>query len=164
VKVVLPDTVVVKPSGPKCVPVGFEPVAVAYVPNTPISNSLGLKNDSGAGGGGGVITAFEGTSGPANATIACDSAPITVKTIDFFICRIPFSTQLYLIMYYLGSFFWASMADPTDPVASLLLDLGPIRRSALANGRSAVGCNRRPSSVLLARASPKRGSGLSVVN
>ena len=119
-KVVLPDTVVVKPSGPTCVPVGVEPVAVAYVPNAPISKSLGLKNDSGAGGGGGVTTAFEGTSGPANAFIVCDIVKITAKTINFFIrgSSLVLGASLDAIL--------ASKERLPDLTANCLVDFSPI--------------------------------------
>ena len=72
-----------------CVPPPFVPVT--YVAKAPISNSFGLKNETG-GGGGGATTSFEETSGPPNADIVCDIAKVTAKTIEFFICRLRFYT------------------------------------------------------------------------
>jgi hypothetical protein len=59
-------------------------VPVTYVAKAPISNSFGLKNETG-GGGGGATTSLEETSGPPNADIVCDIAKVTAKAIDFFI-------------------------------------------------------------------------------
>jgi hypothetical protein len=78
--VVSPETVVLKPSLTR-VPVGLLPVPVTYVANAPISNSLGLKY---SGGGAGVITCFEDTTGsPAKATTACDATVTTAKASLF---------------------------------------------------------------------------------
>ena len=56
-------------------------VPVTYVAKAPISNSFGLKYDT--GGGGGATTSFEETSGPANADIVCSSV-IPAKAITLF--------------------------------------------------------------------------------
>src|ERR1700758_3199721 len=50
----------------------------------PMSNSFPLKNDS--GGGAGVMTCFEGTSGPpAKQVTACEARATTAKATTFFI-------------------------------------------------------------------------------
>ena len=64
-------------------------VPVTYVAKAPISNSFGLKNETGGGGGG--ATTCLGSSGPANTDIVCDIAKVTAKTINFFI-----SVDVYL--------------------------------------------------------------------
>ncbi len=59
-------------------------VPVTYVAKAPISNSFPLKNDS--GGGEGVMTCFDDTSGsPAKETTACDAKATTAKATTFFI-------------------------------------------------------------------------------
>jgi hypothetical protein len=63
------------------VPVGLLPVHVAYVANAPISNSFGLKYET---GGGGATTSFDG-GGPAKETTACDARVTTAKTSNLFI-------------------------------------------------------------------------------
>ena len=86
-----PETVVEKPSLTR-VPVAFPPVPVTYVANAPISNSLGLKYSG--GGGAGVITCFEDTTGsPAKATTACDARVTTAKA-NFFI-RVVFKLSAF---------------------------------------------------------------------
>jgi hypothetical protein len=74
-------------------------VPVTYVANAPITNSFGLKNEVG-GGGGGAITCFEDTTGsPAKVATACDAIAKTVKTIIFFIGVMLSSIWLYLAQY-----------------------------------------------------------------
>ena len=59
-------------------------VPVTYVANAPITNSFGLKNEVG-GGGGGAITCFEDTTGsPAKVATACDAMATTTKAINLF--------------------------------------------------------------------------------
>ena len=62
------------------VPVGLLPVHVAYVANAPISNSFGLKYET--GGGGGATISFGG-GGPAKDGTVCD-ATATAKAANFF--------------------------------------------------------------------------------
>ena len=64
------------------VPVGLLPVHVAYVANAPISNSFGLKYET---GGGGATISFDG-GGPAKETTACEARVTTAKTAIFFMC------------------------------------------------------------------------------
>src|SRR5258707_5799946 len=74
-------------------------VPVTYVANAPITNSFGLKNETG-GGGGGAITCFEDTTGsPAKVATACDAIAKTVKTIIFFISVMLSSIWLYFAQY-----------------------------------------------------------------
>ena len=65
------------------VPVGLLPVHVAYVPNAPMSNSLGLKYEAGGGGGAGTTSFGEG--GPAKDTTACEAMVATAKANSPFI-------------------------------------------------------------------------------
>ena len=74
-------------------------VPVTYVANAPITNSFGLKNEVG-GGGGGAITCFEDTIGsPAKMAAACDAIAKTAKTIIFFISVMLSSIWLYFAKY-----------------------------------------------------------------
>src|SRR6266446_7119072 len=135
-KVVSPDTVVVKPSLTR-VPVGFPPVPVQYVPNAPISNSFGLKYSG--GGGLGAITSFEDTTGsPAKATTACDARATTAKAVNFFIESFPLSTDGTRWVRSLhastgvgiGTRSRIQCGERINPDRKFLLDLSPISDTA----------------------------------
>jgi len=128
----------------------FEPVNFAQVANTPISNSLGLKN-SGGGGGGGAITCL-GSGGPANATSVCEAMPITAKAIIFFITIGSSMVDRWYMMMSTPALDQGQRSTPCtgcrkliNPHRTLLLDFGPIRIGLMSVGSHFIGSSgRRP--------------------
>jgi hypothetical protein len=117
----------VKVSSSNTVRVVLDPppfVPVTYVANAPITNSFGLKNEAG-GGGGGAITCFEDTTGsPAKVATACPAIATMVKTIIFFI-KVVSLTEIQLLLiglfffgFWLVGFTWEAESSPASSQVS----------------------------------------------